>query len=79
MFQTKEMITEEKLDRYIEEAAKAAGYDGGFGVRECDLSNTIWWAAYARQSLEEQTRSKLRITAYLTTFALVPRKLRRLA
>ena len=32
MVQVAEVMNRERLDRYIEEAAKAAGYEEGFGV-----------------------------------------------
>ena len=31
-------IDEGVLDEYVEQAARAAGYEDGFGVRGCDLS-----------------------------------------
>ena len=42
--QTITLITDEILDEYIIQAAKAAGYEKGFGIRDCDLSKPIWWA-----------------------------------
>jgi hypothetical protein len=68
MFQTKEVINREQLDRYIEEAARVAGYEDGFGVKGCDLTKPIWWAAYVRQSLEEQAKNN-RVPEYLLTCA----------
>ncbi len=44
------------LDRYITEAAKAAGYEEGFGVPGCDLSLKQWTVAYTRQSSEDKRR-----------------------
>jgi hypothetical protein len=68
MFQTKEVISREQLDRYIEEAAKVAAYQEGFGVKGCDLTKPIWWAAYVRQSLEDQAKNN-RVPEYLLTCA----------
>ena len=43
------------FDMLIESAARAAGYEDGFGVRGCDLSQKgVYWAGYLRQSTEEQ-------------------------
>ena len=67
MDQTNEILSREKFDEYIDEAAKAAGYES-FGLRGCDLSLTHWWAAYTRQSLEEQADNN-RIPEYLLTCA----------
>jgi hypothetical protein len=39
-----------------------------FGVEGCDLSKPKWWAAYIRQSLEEQAQNN-RIPEYLLTCA----------
>ena len=50
-------MSQERLDRYIEEAAKAAGYEEGFGVMGCDLNLKTWWAAYSRQSSREQAEN----------------------
>jgi site-specific DNA recombinase len=68
MLQTKEVMTRERLDRYIEEAARAAAYEEGFGVQGCDLSLAHWWVAYARQSLKEQAEND-RLAEYLLTCA----------
>jgi hypothetical protein len=43
-----EYVTKEKLDEYTLQAAKAAGYEKGFGITGCDLSMPVWWAAYCR-------------------------------
>jgi len=75
MLQTKEVISKECLDRYIEEAAKAAGYEERFGVRGCDLSKPIWWATYVRQSSEEQAQNN-RIPEYLLTCARMAKERR---
>ena len=74
MFKTKEVISQEQLVRYIEGAAKAAGYEDGFGTPKCDLSKPIWWAAYTRQSLEEQVQNN-RLPDYLRTSAQEAKKL----
>jgi hypothetical protein len=68
MSQDKEVMTLERLDHYVEEAVKAAGYEEGFGIRGCDLSLTKWWVAYARQSLKEQAEND-RLGEYLFTCA----------
>jgi DNA invertase Pin-like site-specific DNA recombinase len=74
MLQTKEVISQEQLGRYIEEAARAAAYEEGFGIQGCDLSKPMWWAAYVRQSLEEQAQNN-RVPDYLRTCALEAKKL----
>jgi hypothetical protein len=66
--QRTEPITAEELDRLVDIAGKAAGYEGGFGLKGCDLSKAIWWAAYIRQSLEEQAQNN-RIAEYLLSCA----------
>jgi hypothetical protein len=43
-----EIIKEERLDNYIKEAARISGYEDGFGIAGCDLSERQWWAAYTR-------------------------------
>ncbi|MFC1944086.1 hypothetical protein ACFLX5_01085 [Chloroflexota bacterium] len=58
-------MTRERLDRYIDEAAKEAGYEEGFGVRGCDLNLTHWWATYNRQSTREQAEND-RLSEYQT-------------
>ena len=65
---TTEVMSKERLDGYILEAAKAASYEEGFGVTGCDLSLRHWWAAYARQSLREQAEND-RLAEYLLTCA----------
>jgi len=74
MLQTKESIGREQLDHYIEEAAKVAGHEGGFGIRGCDLTKPTWWAVYTRQSLEEQALNN-RLPDYLRTSAQEAKKL----
>ena len=56
--QTTETINRDVLDEYIAQAAKVAGYEKGFGIQGCDLSKPIWWAAYSRQSLDQQTQNQ---------------------
>ena len=64
----------EMIDEYIAQAAKAAGYEKGFGIRGCDLSKPLWWTAYCRQSLDEQGNNN-RLPDYLRTCALEAKKL----
>ena len=62
-------MTQERLDSYIDAAAKAAAYTEGFGVRGCDLvGRKDWSAVYIRQSLEEQAKND-RLAEYLFTCA----------
>jgi len=68
MVQTAEVMSRRRLDLYITEAAKAGGYEGGFGVAGCDLSLNRWWAAYNRQSTREQAEND-RLGEYLLTNA----------
>jgi len=65
-------VTDETLDEYVIQAAKAAGYEKGFGIRDCDLSKPIWWAVYCRQSLDQQTQNN-RLPEYLLTLAKMAR------
>jgi len=62
-----EIVSREQLDEYVREAAEAAGYPG-FGAESCDLGQSIWWAAYTRQSREEQAKNN-RLPEYLLTCA----------
>ena len=57
-----------ELGDLVKVAAEAAGYEEGFGVEGCDLTKASWWAAYIRQSLEEQAQNN-RIPEYLLTCA----------
>ncbi|MDZ4247295.1 MAG: recombinase family protein, partial [Dehalococcoidia bacterium] len=70
--QTVELVTKEKIDEYVGQAAKAAGYEKGFGITGCDLSLPIWWAAYCRQSLDQQANNN-RLPEYLLTMAKMAR------
>ena len=63
-----------EMDQLIASAAKAAGYEEGFGLVDCDLADNGWWAAYARQSTEEQ-RNNNRLAEYLLTCAKEARAL----
>lgn len=65
---TTEVMDEKRFDRYILEAAKTAGYEEGFGVRGCDLTQKQWWVAYTRQSTREQSEND-RLGEYLLTCA----------
>ena len=46
-----ELMSQERLDRYIKEAAQSAAYEEGFGIQGRDLSQRNWGAVYTRQSL----------------------------
>ncbi len=70
---TTQVMNEERLDRYILEAARASGYEEGFGVRGCDLSLRHWWVAYTRQSTREQAEND-RSGEYLLTCARLSRQ-----
>jgi hypothetical protein len=72
--QKRDPISADQLDTLVEVAARAAGYEDGFGRRGCDLAKTVWWAAYIRQSLEEQTQNN-RLPDYLRTCALEAKRL----
>ncbi len=73
MLHTKEVMTRERLDHYIEKAAQTVNYEE-FGTRGCDLSQRHLWAAYMRQSLEEQAQNS-RLPDYLRTCTLEAKKL----
>ncbi len=68
MGQTAEVMSRERLDLYITEAVKIAGYEEGFGISGCDLGQRHWWAAYNRQSTREQAKND-RLGEYLLTCA----------
>ncbi|MFC2041864.1 recombinase family protein [Chloroflexota bacterium] len=72
VIQTIVPTSNEILDEYVAQAAKAAGYEKGFGIGDCDLSKPIWWAAYCRQSLDQQTQNN-RLPEYLLTLAKMAR------
>jgi hypothetical protein len=63
-----ETVTKEELNLHIAEAAKAASYEKGFGITGCDLSMSVWWAGYCRQSLDQQSHNN-RLPEYLLTLA----------
>jgi len=67
-----ELLTQEELGNYVKAAAEAAGYKEGFGVPGCDLNLTHWWAAYCRQSLDQQSHNN-RLPEYLLTLAKMAR------
>jgi len=69
-----EPVTGKVLDDCIAQTAKAAGYEHGFGVEGCDLSERKWWASYQRQSQEEQAHNN-RLPEYLRTCALETKRL----
>lgn len=62
------IVTKEELNQYIVEVAKAAHYEQGFGITGCDLSMSVWWAGYCRQSLDQQSHNN-RLPEYLLTLA----------
>jgi hypothetical protein len=68
MLPNNEVMSQERFDRFIDEAARAAGYEEGFGIRGCDLTQKEWWAAYTRQSRKEQAEND-RLAEYLFTCA----------
>ena len=74
VIQTIAPINKEIMDEYTAQAAKAAGYEKGFGIQDCDLSKPIWWVAYQRQSQEDQCNNN-RIPDYLRTCATEAKKL----
>ena len=63
-----EIISEERVNNYIKEAARLAGYEEGFGVTGCDLTKRDWWVAYNRQSTREQSEND-RLGEYFLTCA----------
>ena len=74
MGQKTEVMSQERLDHFIKEAAKAAGYEEGFGVPGCDLSLKHWTVAYNRQSSEEQAKND-RLGEYLLTCAKLAKQI----
>ena len=63
-----------EMDDWIHAAAKSVGYEEGFGVKGCNLSQDHWWSAYTRQSNEEQ-RNNSRLAEYLRTCAAEAKRL----
>jgi site-specific DNA recombinase len=72
--QRDELMNSDELKNLVDMAAKSADYEVGFGIRDCDLTNSVWWSAYQRQSLEEQTKNN-RLSDYLRTCAIEAKKL----
>jgi hypothetical protein len=68
MVTSSEIMSRERLERYIKEATQASGYEDGFGIKGCDLSQKHWGAAYARQSTREQADND-RLSEYFLTCA----------
>ena len=69
-----QLVSTERLGSLIDKAAKEAVYSEGFGIQGCDLTRSHWWAAYARQSCEEQANNN-RLPEYLLTCAREAKKL----
>lgn len=69
-----EPVNLDAFAEYIKQAAASAGYQQGFGIEGCDLNQGCWWAAYCRQSLDEQGNNN-RLPDYLRTCALEAKKL----
>jgi hypothetical protein len=65
---TQQAVGRDHFDFLIDKVASEAGYLEGFGVRNCDLNKSHWWAAYTRQSWEEQSNNN-RLPEYLLTCA----------
>lgn len=72
--QTVTHINGETFNEYIRQAALSAGYEHGFGAEGCDLSKPTSWAAYCRQSLDEQGNNN-RLPDYLRTCAMEAKRL----
>ena len=70
----KSAITEGEFDALVDLVASKPEFADCFGVKGCDLSLTHWWAAYLRQSLEEQSINN-RLPDYLLTLAKTSREL----
>ena len=68
-----EIISEERVNNYIKEAARLAGYEEGFGITGCDLTKRDWWVAYNRQSTREQSEND-RLGEYFLTCAKVAKQ-----
>ena len=67
-------ITREEFDALIDTVATKPEFNECFAIQGCDLSLNHWWAAYARQSLDEQTRNN-RLPEYLLTCARIAKEL----
>lgn len=59
-----ELIESERFEKYVVEAARRTGYENGFGIKDCDVSQNHFWAAYTRQSTREQSEND-RLAEYL--------------
>ena len=59
-----EVMSQKRLDHYIDEAARVSDYVKGFGVRGCDLNHGQYWAVTNRQSIREQAEND-RLGEYL--------------
>ncbi len=68
-----EVMSQERFDKYTDEAARFAGYTEGFGVSGCDLSRNRYWVAYTRQSSREQAEND-RLGEYYLTCAKLARQ-----
>jgi len=67
-------ITREEFDVLIDTVATKPEFSDCFAIRGCDLSLNHWWAAYARQSLDDQARNN-RLPEYLLTCAKIAKEL----
>lgn len=68
------MKTQEIDDLVKDLTSRYPEYAQCFGVEGCDLSKPKWWAAYTRQSLEDQAKNN-RLPDYLLTCAREAKKL----
>jgi len=68
-------ITKEEFDALIDIVAMKPEFKDCFAIRGCDLSQNQWWAAYVRQSLDEQSRNN-RLPEYLLSCAKIAKELR---
>ena len=67
-------ITREEFDALIDTVATKPEFSECFAIRGCDLLLNHWWAAYVRQSLDEQARNN-RLPEYLLTCAKIAKEL----
>jgi hypothetical protein len=65
---TSSPITRDEFDALIDTVATKPEFRECFAIQGCDLSLNHWWAAYVRQSLDEQSRNN-RLPEYLLTCA----------
>ena len=72
---TNSPITKDEFDALIDTVAMKPEFKECFAVRGCDLSLNRWWAAYVRQSLDEQSRNN-RLPEYLLTCARIAKDMR---